>query len=387
MSDVQRITLVISSLRPGGAERVLSLMASHWAAAGRAVTLLTFSGPAEPPFYALHPDVRRRPLGIEGASGGALRAVANNARRLAALRAAVAASRPEAVVSFIDRANVLTLLATAGLGAPVVVSERVNPRHRALGRSWRALRLLSYPLAARVVGQTQAAVDFFPPPIRRRCAVIPNPAQRPPGAEAPISREPGARTLLAMGRLERQKGFDALLRAFARVAPAHPGWALEIWGEGPLRSELEALRDGLGLAGRARLPGLTTTPGAAMASADLFTLSSRYEGFPNVLAEALACGLPAVSFDCPSGPRELVRDGVDGLLVPAGDEGALAAALARLMDDEGERRQLAARAPEVLERYGIKKVMELWDALLREVTRSASSSSSARSTTAGRSAS
>jgi GalNAc-alpha-(1->4)-GalNAc-alpha-(1->3)-diNAcBac-PP-undecaprenol alpha-1,4-N-acetyl-D-galactosaminyltransferase len=387
MSDVQRITLLISSLRAGGAERVISLMASHWAAAGRAVTLITFSGPSEAPFYPLHEEVRLRPLGIDRASGGAARAVLNNARRLPILRAAVAESRPDAAICFLDRANVLTLLATAGLGVPVVVSERIDPRHRVLGRSWRALRLLSYPLAARVVGQTRAAVDFFPPRIRRRGAVIPNPVQRPPGADTPMPRAPGERTLLAMGRLERQKGFDMLLRAFAQVAPARPDWRLAIWGEGPLRGELEAQRDALGLAGRVRLPGLTRTPGAAMAGADLFALSSRYEGFPNVLCEAMACGLAPVSFDCPSGPRELIRDGVDGLLAPAGDEAALAAALARLMDDEGERRRLAARAPEVLERFSTTKVMELWDALLRDVTRSTSSSSSARSTTAERSAS
>lgn len=380
-----RITLVISTMRAGGAERVLSAMAAHWAEAGRAVTLITLAGRDEPPFYPLHPAVEWRPLGLLGASGGGAAALANNAGRLGALRRAVRASRPDAVISFLDRTNVLTLLATAGLGTPVVVSERIDPRHRVLGRSWRLLRHAVYPWAASVVAQTEEALAFFPPVVRRRGAVIPNPVAVPAGAAAPRPRRPDEHVVLAMGRLVPQKGFDMLLAAFAQAA--RPGWSLEIWGEGPLRAELEATRDRLGLGDRVRLPGVTATPGAVMAAADLFVLSSRYEGFPNVLCEAMACGLPAVAFACPSGPAAIVRPGVDGVLVPPADPGALAAALARLMDDPAERKRLAARAPEVLNRFGTIKVMELWDALLESVTGSASSSSSAHSTTAERSAS
>ena len=174
---------------------------------------------------------------------------------------------------------------------------------------------------------------------------------------------------MAMGRLAQEKGFDLLLDAFALVAGRHPDWTLEIVGEGPLRSHLESYTQKLDLGGRVLMPGFTRQPFDAMRRADLFALSSRCEGFPNVLLEAMACGVAAVSFDCPSGPRHIIRDGVDGTLVPSGDTHALAQSLDRLMGNEAERRRLAARAPEVAVRFGAAKIMSIWEDLVLDCVR------------------
>ena len=172
---------------------------------------------------------------------------------------------------------------------------------------------------------------------------------------------------MAMGRLAPEKGFDRLIAAFSMVAANHPGWSLTIWGEGNDRQELERLRDRLELQERVALPGWTPDPFTEMREAGLFVMSSRYEGFPNVLCEAMACGVPVLSFDCP-GPRHIVRDGIDGILVPSGDVNKLAEAMDRLMADQAERERLAANGLEVTKRFGKDKVMGMWERLLASCT-------------------
>jgi glycosyltransferase involved in cell wall biosynthesis len=167
--------------------------------------------------------------------------------------------------------------------------------------------------------------------------------------------------------MDQFKGHDLLLNAFASIKDRHPNWSLIILGEGAQRQELESLRDRLALGNRVSMPGLVKNPEDYLRQADLFVMSSRFEGLPLSLGEAMASGLAVISTDCPTGPREMITDGVDGLLVPNEDGDALGAAMDRLMSDDQTRQRLAARASEVTQRFGVEKVMAMWEALVNEV--------------------
>jgi GalNAc-alpha-(1->4)-GalNAc-alpha-(1->3)-diNAcBac-PP-undecaprenol alpha-1,4-N-acetyl-D-galactosaminyltransferase len=366
----RRITLVISALGIGGAERVMAALANRWAEAGWQVTIVTFSSPGDPTFFVLDDRVTQRQLNLFAGSRNRIEGVLKNVRRVRSLRRAIAATRPDVVLAFLDRTNVLTLLATVRHPWPVVVSERSAP-HAGPGRGWGLLRSLSYRRARRVVVQTSAARESLPTAIAPLIVVIPNPVLAPRQADvAERAHERADRAdapVVALGRFVPEKGFDMLIEAFAKVAATRPTARLVIWGDGPERGALEARRHVLELDEAVAMPGTTRTPEHAFRHASLFVLSSRVEGFPNGLLEAMSHGVPAVAFDCRHGPAEIVRDGTDGVLVPADDVDALAAAIGTLLDDDERRTEMGRRATEVRERFSFERIGPLWDGLIADV--------------------
>jgi glycosyltransferase involved in cell wall biosynthesis len=373
LTQAMKLMLVIHSLALGGAQRVMSIIANYWVDKGWKITLLTFDDGSIPPVYHLDSRVCHIPLGIAADSANPIDAIWKNFQRIGLLRQAISKSKPHVVISFMDTTNVITVLATRELNIPVVLSERTDPAFSSIGKSkiWESFRLWTYPQADQLVVQTQGAYNYFPPQVQVITSIIPNPVLIPI-----LISEPGEHTrrkclsvpcIMAMGRLSEEKRFDLLLQAFAKVKDNHPQWSLRILGEGQLRSQLESLSHQLGIYDRVFMPGLAKNPYEFLSQADIFVMSSRYEGFPNALCEAMACGLPVISTDCPSGPREIIRHGIDGILVENGNVEALASAMERLMSDEQERKRLAAKAPEVMERFSLEKVMGMWEQVLNRV--------------------
>lgn len=350
-----RAVFVLAGLGAGGAERVVSLITSDWADNGSDVVIVTFDSPAEPIYHHFDPRITLIRLGLPIRTGKR-RDRFLPLRRLLALRRALRQLSPGIVVSFLTKVNALVLLASMGVGCPVVVSERNNAKQQSRAAAWDLLLLALYRRASAVILQTEASRQHLPAAVRQRALVIPNPV-----VVATTAAEPTAeRTLVAVGRLDRQKGFDLLLGAFAKAASDHRDWTLTIWGDGPARRDLEAQRDDLGLSGRVALPGNSAAPGCWTRSAAMFVLPSRFEGFPNVLGEAMAAGLPVAAFDCDFGPREMIAHGVDGLLIENGNVDALAAALDTLMSDDRLRRQLGSAAQASIRRFDAATVLQQW---------------------------
>lgn len=352
-----RIAVLLPSLEGGGAERSIATVAGGLAAHGHDVTLLL--GRARGPFLAgLAPAVRVLDLGVPSLPL-ALPQLVLQLRRL----------RPQVLLAAMAHANVVAALAhrVARVPTRLVLSERVHPSSLIEGgglglRATGALMRLTYPWADHVIAVSRGVADDLLarlPLDPERVSVLPNPVvdaalhQRAVAAPAhPWLSDKLLPVVLAVGRLQPQKDFATLLDAFARVRRTRP-LRLVILGEGDERAALLAQARALGIGGDVALPGFDANPFAAMRAADLFVLSSRYEGLPGVLIQAMACGARVLATDCPSGPREVLEDGRWGRLVPVGDAAALAAAMAAALDD--------AAPPDVRRRaadFGVERAVD-----------------------------
>lgn len=252
--------------------------------------------------------------------------------------------RPNAVISFGAFMNVVSALPCRATGTRLVLSERSAPSRYRPGPATRLFRPLMYQLADAMVVQTRGLEGWARQTMRSRAvAVIPN-AVEVPTPWPPLKRD---KTIVSVGRLVPEKGYDLLIDSVAIAAGRGqlPDWTVEILGDGPDRQGLQRRVDALGLSGRIHLLGHQADVTSRLRRAGMFVLPSRVEGFPNALLEAMAAGCPVVAADCDFGPREMLRDQLDGLLVPTDSPEDLAQAIVHLAGlPEGERNLLGERA-------------------------------------------
>ena len=369
------ILIFLNSLAGGGTERVAATLANFWARKQWHVTVVTLN-PESDDFYRLDPLVNRISLDLAGQSGGMLDAVRQNGRRIAALRRVIQEVQPAVALSMMSTPNVLLAFASHKLSAVCSVgSEHCYPPHSPLGRIWGALCSKMYGRLSAVVALTSECAEWIRThSSAKRVPVIPNAVVWPlPNVSPMIAPDSlclvGRKVLLAVGRLDVVKNYPVLIRAFAQLAAQHGDWDLVILGEGPQRASLEASVRDAGMESRVFLPGIAGNVGAWYERADTYVMTSQSEGFPNSLAEALAHGLPAVSFDCDTGPRDIIRHDIDGFLVPVNDAVCLVQVLDRVMGDAGLRQSLAGRALEARERFSVEKIAGMWEALFAQLSR------------------
>lgn len=367
-----KLLFLIHSLSSGGAERVTANLANHWSARGWQVAVVTLA-PKDTDFYQLRPEVRRIALSLTGESPNFLSAIIQNLVRIRAVRRVLLQFDPDAAVALMSTANILLSIAKLGMNITAIGSERVHPPQLPLGQPWERLRKWCYGRLDAVVALTDKSAFWIRENTRARTVqVIPNPVVWPMMIQAPIVAPEAvlpdsAHILLSVGRLTTQKGFDILIDCFADLVDSFRDWLLVIIGEGSERVNLEEQIKRRGLAKRVLLTGRVGNLSQWYEAADIFVMSSRFEGFPNTLIEAMACGLPVVSVDCDTGPSDIIRHEVDGLLVPKGDEAAMRDALMRLMSEVELRVNFGKRAIEARDRFSITSTAEMWENLFREV--------------------
>jgi len=266
--------------------------------------------------------------------------------------------------------NILVLIASFGLNLKVIVSERIHPPAMALNFYWRVMRYLTYPLAHRVVMLSSESLEWLNNAIpRAKGVVIPNIVNIPlinnlPNLNPNKYIVHNKKVLLAVGRLDKQKQFDLLIDTFFELQEEYKNWNLFVLGEGPEKNYLLSKIRKLNLTKRVILVGKVGNIGDWYLRADLYVMTSKFEGFPNSLIEAMAYGCPAVSFDCDTGPRDIIRQDIDGLLIPNGNIKQLIQALRKLMGDNKLRKKMGKHATEVQRRYSTKKILAKWDAIL-----------------------
>lgn len=346
-----KILVLISSLEGGGAERIACRVASALSA-NHEVCIMPFSKATVP--YPLSPRVRIRNAGLfdlrKGGMFSGLKYLISIVFGYLYLSCFRLAARPDVTLSFLNKPNLLNAFAPGG--GRKVMSERNNPRKKGK-KSFRAASL-AYRHADKVIFQSGTVRDMFPDEIRNKGVVVPNPV------EVTCRATPGDTRVVTSGRLKGQKNHAALIRAFAAFLDRHPGHTLHIYGKGPLESGLRSLVSELSLDGKVFFEGFVENIHDAIRDAEMFVLSSDYEGMPNALLEAMMMGLPCVttSFE---GAGELFGDSGACLTVPVGDESALAGAMARLDEDPRLRESLSATAEEFASRFSVDKVIPMWE--------------------------
>jgi glycosyltransferase involved in cell wall biosynthesis len=362
-----RILVIISTLDGGGAERATANLARLWVQRGDDVTVAALKSARSS--YPIEPPAQVISLGLAGASRNLWEGVTSNVQRVRAIRRLMRDLNPDVTLGMMTTASVLVAFAGFGLRSRTFGAERTYPPHTMGGRFWKSLRNVAYGLLDGVAAQTDAASDWLRHHTRaRRVFTIPNAVEYPLSDSgqsiAPTSVVPDNQSIaIAVGRLAPEKDFDTLIRAFAATTKQRVGWSLVILGDGPDRTALKALVSALGAEDRIFLPGWAGNIAEWHKRASFFVLSSRFEGFPNALLEAMASGLPVVSFDCEAGPRDMIDPDENGILIPPRDENALAGALRRLMDDPVLRRNLGTEAVKVRSRFSYEHILTLWDAM------------------------
>ena len=356
------INFFITSLGGGGAERVVCNLANFLTEEKHRVTISVLRGDDDT--YSLVKNVEKQYL-----QPGYYKEKKSSLYRLKEISTVVnflrKLPRGSLLVSFLELPVAYSLIFRRLYKQKLVICERNNPLFYSKGYQ-RIFKILSHR-ADGVVCQTKLIRNWYYPYMGKgtQIIVIPNSINKAI-LNASVVKE-RQKVIMTMGRLEPQKNQKLLISAFSELAEQYPDWIIHIYGKGPLENDLRKYIDELGLSGRVFLRGFTKDVISAYNSTGVFVLTSDHEGMPNVLAEAMAMGLPCISTDCGGGgARELIQDCINGLLIPCNDKGALIKALKYILNDINYGNSLGAMASKIRLELAPEKIHEQWEAFFSQ---------------------
>ena len=366
----KNIVIVVSSLNMGGAQRVVSILANYWSQNGYSVKLICTHTLKIESFYSLDQKVDISYL--QDIPNLKKSNFFNLMWKLFLLRKELVKAKPDVIVSFLTRVNVATALACTGLKASFILCERSWPPFRSLSRNLLWLYRLVFKNVTQFIVQTETSKTWFNEKFyANNVKLISNPVSYPlilqdNQCDIPDNLISGDKKLIiACGRLHKEKQFDLLIKAFSRLQCEFEDWRLVILGEGEERKNLDNLVISFEADHAIFLPGASRNMSEWYERGDLFVLSSKVEGFPNALLEAMVYGLACISFDCDTGPRDMIQHGFNGLLVnPIEHQLGLEKALKKLMSDKELRIKLSENSILLREKYSVDKIMKDWDTVL-----------------------
>lgn len=359
---MKKCLLLIPRMGNGGAERVMATIANNLCKEND-VQIVTMTDAES--FYTLDERVKITGLGQKMSRKNKISKIFTAAigglKAFFSLKKIVKKEKIDVLVAFLGPASFLAImLKVFGAKCRVIVSERCDPNER--GKIYRFFQRKFFPKADVIVCQSKKVTEFFKEKHRKKTAVIPNPI----AASAIPSRFEGERrhTVVGVGRLDPQKNFEMLIRAFSRLPEKFSDYTLEIYGGGSSEEKLNALIEEKGLSERAKLMGVKKNVMHYVSDAALYVMSSNYEGFPNALAEAMATGLPVISTDFSTGVAGDIVKEENGIVVPVGDEEALLAAMEKMLSQRDKWEEISIENRKLLTTLSEERVIKMWESAL-----------------------
>lgn len=352
---MKKILFVIGSLDNGGAERVVALLSSELSHLGYEVSIITII--KNNISYEINENVKIIPISITGSG------IRRNFSRLKELRNTVKDN--DVIISFLSTVNIATLISSVGLNKKIILSERNDPAKEPGTKAGRLFRNLLYLLNKKCefVFQTEEAAKYFNSEIQKRSAIIPNPLSKLPQPYCGIRK----RNIVTIARLGPQKNLSLLIRCFFNIQKIYPDYKLDIYGQGPLKKELERQATELGIKDKVNFHGFVRNVHNEILNAGLYVMSSDYEGISNGMLEAIGLGLPVIATDCPiGGARTVIKNNVNGILVPVNDEKAMTRRMLDVIENPSLSLSMSKNAVKIRESLSLENITQQWYKIIEE---------------------